>query len=187
MILSLATVVVATEEHLSQPGPINPAMVNDLTPELRVNHKLQFTRGSNGLRPARLIKRFPFLAGRDEWCGELAEDPATDFSVSAPSAVDCRALVESLEEKNGFWTLESGDFSSNGWARIVSLGTCSFAVRYADLGSMGNSMRIGTNDVRFYSTRYAVLEEKGKLGLQGTVQCYNDDRMLFVTWGMIPA
>ncbi|KAK1973245.1 putative necrosis-inducing factor-domain-containing protein [Colletotrichum cereale] len=152
---------------------------------IHVNRRLQFTQGGEGPRPARLSKRFDFSSGRVEWCGEQAEDPATDFSASAPSASDCQALVNSLGNQNGFWTLNPSDFSSDGWARIVSSGSCSFAAKYADSGSAGNPMRIGTNDIRFYTTRYGTLAKDGKLGLQGTVQCNNDQRMLFVTWGLL--
>ncbi|KAF4774205.1 hypothetical protein HER10_EVM0010106 [Colletotrichum scovillei] len=155
------------------------------TSTIRMNRNIKFTQGSEGTRPVRLSKRFPFSSGRDEWCGEMAEDPATDFSASAPLAADCQALASSLSSQNGFWTLQPGDFSSNGWATVVSSGTCSFAVRYADSGSAASPMNVGTNDIRFYTTRYGVMAQNGKLGLQGTVQCYNSQKMLFVTWGLI--
>ncbi|KAF9880235.1 hypothetical protein CkaCkLH20_02189 [Colletotrichum karsti] len=166
------------------PDIVPRALTNsDGTPStLLINRNLQFTQDSE----AHLAKRFPFSAGRDEWCGEVAEDPATDFSASAPLAADCAALVSSLNNQNGFWTLQPGDFGTGGeWARVAGSGTCSFAARYADAGSAASPVRIGTNDIRFYANRYAVLERDGKLGLQGTVQCNNDERMVFVTWGFI--
>ncbi|KAK1573622.1 putative necrosis-inducing factor-domain-containing protein [Colletotrichum navitas] len=152
---------------------------------IHVNRRLQFTQGSESTRPTRLSKRVVFSPGRVEWCGEVAEDPATDFSASAPSAEDCQALINSLGDQDGFWTLQPNDFSSDGWARIVSSGSCAFAARYADSGSTGNPMRIGTNDILFYTTRYLPLAQNGKLGLQGTVQCNNAEKMLFVTWGLL--
>ncbi|KAK2064039.1 hypothetical protein LY76DRAFT_587895 [Colletotrichum caudatum] len=185
IILCLVTATAASEDEyqVMVPRTFTDADATDST--IHVNRRLQFTQGSDGTRPSRLFKRFPFSSGRVEWCGEQAEDPATDFSASAPSASDCQALVNSLDNQNGFWTLQPSDFSSDGWARIVSSGSCAFAARYADSGSAGNPMRIGTNDISFYTTRYEPLSQNGRLGLQGTVQCSNAEKMLFVTWGLI--
>ncbi|KAF4834947.1 hypothetical protein CGCTS75_v003043 [Colletotrichum tropicale] len=180
--LGLFSLVTATGVELSDMVPRTITQADGSTSTIYINRRLKFTRGSEGTRPVRLTKRFPFSAGRDEWCGELAQDPTTDFSASAPLAADCKALANALG--NGFWTLQPGDFGG-GWARVASSGTCSFAARYADTGSAASPMRIGTNDIRFYTNRYAVLEQSGKLGLQGTVQCSNNERMLFVTWGLI--
>lgn len=180
--LGLFSLVTATRVDLSDMVPRTITQADGTTSTIYINRRLKFTRGSEGTRPVRLTKRFPFSAGRDEWCGELAQDPTTDFSTSAPLAADCKALANALG--NGFWTLQPGDFAG-GWARVASSGTCSFAARYADTGSAASPMRIGTNDIRFYTNRYAVLEQSGKLGLQGTVQCSNNERMLFVTWGLI--
>ncbi|OHE92688.1 hypothetical protein CORC01_12022 [Colletotrichum orchidophilum] len=183
--LGLLSVANASGQALDTMVPRTFANADGITSKIRMNRNIKFTQASEGTRPVRLSKRFPFSSGRDEWCGELAEDPATDFSASAPLAADCQALATSLSSQNGFWTLQPGDFSSNGWATVVSSGTCSFAVRYADSGSAANPMNVGTNDIRFYTTRYGVLTQDGKLGLQGTVQCYNSQKMLFVTWGLI--
>ncbi|KAK1948668.1 hypothetical protein LY78DRAFT_664787 [Colletotrichum sublineola] len=185
IILCLATVTAASEDGLEDMVPRTFTDANGTTSTIHVNRRLQFTQGNEGTRPARVSKRIAFSSGRVEWCGEQAEDPATDFSTSAPSAADCQALVNSLGSQNGFWTVQPNDFSSDGWARIVSSGSCSFAARYADSGSAGNPMRIGTNDIRFYTTRYGGLSKDGKLGLQGTVQCSNAEKMLFVTWGLL--
>ncbi|TQN72392.1 hypothetical protein CSHISOI_03125 [Colletotrichum shisoi] len=184
-VLSLITTAATSENVLESLGSRDYTESADTASALHVNPKLRFTQGTEGTRPVRLSKRFPFSSGRDEWCGEQAEDPAADYSASAPSAVDCQALVNSLGDQNGFWTLQPGDFSSDGWARVASLGSCSFAVRHASSGGINSPMRIGTNDVRFYTTRYGVLAKDGKLGLQGTVQCYNSQNLLFVTWGLI--
>ncbi|GKT59836.1 hypothetical protein ColTof4_11055 [Colletotrichum tofieldiae] len=184
-IISLATIAVASENGLESMVPRTFTNAEGTTSTIHVNRRLQFTQESEGTRPVRLSKRFAFSSGRDEWCGEQAEDPATDFSTSAPSAADCQALASSLGNENGFWTLQPSDFSSDGWARIVSSGSCSFAARHAGSGSTDSPMRIGTNDIRFYTTRYGVLAKDGKLGLQGTVQCYNAQNMLFVTWGLL--
>lgn len=186
-ILQSAAFVFATDDSLANMISRTLANADGIVPTTQINRKLRFTRGSEGTRPVRLTKRFPFSAGRDEWCGEMAEDPATDFSASAPSAADCRTLANSLDNQNGFWTLQPSDFASDGWARVVSSGTCSFAVTYADTGSTSAAgpMRIGTNDIRFYITRYEVLGKDGKLGLQGIVQCYNSEKMIFVNWGLI--
>ncbi|KAK2002962.1 hypothetical protein LX36DRAFT_185380 [Colletotrichum falcatum] len=179
----LCLVTVATAYQNMVPRTFTGADGTEST--IHINRRLQFTQGEEGTRPARLSKRFVFSSGRVEWCGEQAEDPVTDFSASAPSAADCQALVNSMGNQNGFWTLQPNDFSSDGWARVMSSGSCSFAARYADSGSAGNRMRIGTNDIRFYTTRYGGLAQDGKLGLQGTVQCNNAENMLFVTWGLI--
>ncbi|OHW95941.1 hypothetical protein CSPAE12_05517 [Colletotrichum incanum] len=184
-IISLITIAIASENGLESMVPRTFVNAEGTTSTIHLNRRLRFTQGSEGTRPVRLSKRFAFLSGRDEWCGEQAEDPATDFSASAPEAADCQTLASSLGNQNGFWTLQPSDFSSDGWARIASSGSCSFAARYADSGSAGSPMRIGTNDVRFYTTRYGVLAKDGKLGLQGTVQCNNAQKMLFVTWGLV--
>ncbi|KAL0945017.1 uncharacterized protein CTRU02_202904 [Colletotrichum truncatum] len=183
--LAVVSVVTASGNNIPEMVPRTLTSADGTISTILVNRKLQYTRGSEGTRPVRLTKRFPFSAGRDEWCGEVAQDPATNYSPSAPSAADCKAIVRSLDNENGFWTLQPGDFGSDGWAHIVSSGTCSFAVRHTDPGSAGNQVIIGTNDVRFYTNRYAVLEKDGKLGLQAMVQCYNDQRMLSIIWGLV--
>ncbi|GKT51976.1 uncharacterized protein ColSpa_12157 [Colletotrichum spaethianum] len=184
-IISLATIAVASENGLEIMVPRTFIDADGTASIIHVNRRLQFTKGSEGTRPVRLSKRSAFSSGRDEWCGELAEDPAADYSASAPSAADCQALARSLSNQNGFWTLQPSDFSSDGWARIVSSGSCSFAARHADSGNSDSPMSIGTNDIRFYTTRYGVLAQDGKLGLQGTVQCNNAQKMLIVTWGLL--
>ncbi|KAF6844238.1 hypothetical protein CMUS01_01293 [Colletotrichum musicola] len=179
--LSLIAGAAASEDGLTAPRTLSS---DDAAPILHPNPKLKFTRGPDGSRPTRLSKRFPFSSGRDEWCGELGQDPWTDFSASAPLAADCRALASSLDDKNGFWTVQPGDFGGDGWVRVAGSGTCSFAVRVND-DSKGSPVAVGTNDIRFYTNRYAAMEQDGKLGLQGSVQCYNGEKMINVVWGLI--
>jgi Pathogen effector len=153
-------------------------------PVVSLNPALKFTR-KEPAKTGKFTKRVSFnVNGNDNWCGET--DPWYDFGSTAPLASDCAQVANWWTyTSDGYWTLQPSDFSpSTGWAKVATVGTCSFAVKF-QVSSQTTTTWIGTNDVHFFVTQVEPYAQNGKLGAQGTTSCYNGATALDLLWGLI--
>jgi hypothetical protein len=173
VLLGLARAVLAIDTTVASAISINPA--------------LKFTRyAAPDQRTRYYSKRAPTFTskGRQDYCGET--DPWFAYGTDAPLAADCKALATYWDGTGaGFYTLAPGDFDpATGWAKVVSHGSCAFAVKFQLPGDKTTAL-IGTNDIRFYTNTYVGNARDGRLQATGTIGCYNGQKIIDLLWGLI--
>lgn len=151
-----------------------------------INRNLDFVTAPKGTASTQLSKRLAFTPGNVsnyDYCSET--DPNESFGSDAPLAKDCEAIKTHMEQGDGYYTVAPKDFKkSTGWATIASSGTCSFAIQFQNPADT-KQVVIGTNDVHFYIQGYVGDAQNGKIKAIGTISCNNDQKLLFLFWGMI--
>ena len=136
-------------------------------------------------RAAANNKRSNFTAGGqsiNDYCGETTVSES--FGPDAPLASDCDALAAAMTARPGVFTLEPSDFAGeDGWATVVSQGTCAFAVQFQERANTTKAL-LGTNDIRFYVDTYARDAQDGRIQATGPIACFNGDEIVDLNWAM---
>jgi hypothetical protein len=170
----------------SSPAAASPLPSSGAADEVAFNPALHFTRDSPS-SPLRLLRRLAFtLGGTQDYCGETF--PTSTFGAAAPLAADCAGIAAAVTSTPGFFTLEPADFANattDGWATLVSRGTCAFAVALQEHGGNGAPARLGTNDIRFYIQSYVGEAQGGRIQSVGGISCYNGDKLVPLNWAML--
>jgi hypothetical protein len=152
---------------------------------VRINPLLKWTReSSSSSASSALSKRLSFTpGGRTDYCGESGADE--DFSESAPLASDCEQIASYMDSHEGFYTISPSDFDpATGWARIVTSGTCTYAVRFLVPADTTTAL-MGSNDIRFYIRMVTRDAQNGRIGATGGIACYNGNTIILLGWGLI--